>query len=177
MFSINSNICYQYNFYGVVQYQDPGKMLEWLETNLHDLEKVNGTAIIIAHVPNINECLRQYGRRFHAIVDRYQTVIRWSAFSHIHQEQYQVVTDMIRKEPIGMNFIVGSATTYHGKPPSFNLIYLDPELMIPLEYESWAFDLDKANSEDKPTWYRKLNYKEEYGLKDLSPRSFMDHSY
>jgi hypothetical protein len=46
-------------------------MLEWLETNLNDLEKVNGTAIIVAHVPNIDECLRQYGRRFHAIVDRY----------------------------------------------------------------------------------------------------------
>jgi hypothetical protein len=71
---------------------------------------------------------------------------------------------MIRKDPIGMNFIVGSGTTYHGKPPSFNVIYLDPELMIPLEYESWTFDLDKANSEDKPTWNRKLNYRETYNL-------------
>ena len=86
--SINSNICYKYNWYGMAQYQDPGKMLEWLETNLHDLEAVNGTAIIVAHVPNIDECLRQYGRRFHAIVDRYQTVIRWSMFAHVHQEQY-----------------------------------------------------------------------------------------
>lgn len=52
-------------------------MLEWLENELHDLEKVDGAAIIIGHVPNIEECLRTYGRRFHAIVDRYQNVIRW----------------------------------------------------------------------------------------------------
>ena len=129
-------------------------MLEWLDKSLSDLEKVNGSAIIVAHVPNIDECLRQYGRRFHAIVDRYQTVIRWSMYAHIHEEQYQVVTDMVQKEPIGMNFIVGSGTTFQGKPPSFNVIYLDPESMIPLDYESWVFDLEKANAEDKPTWNR-----------------------
>jgi hypothetical protein len=152
-------------------------MLEWLDKSLSDLEKVNGSAIIVAHVPNIDECLRQYGRRFHAIVDRYQTVIRWSMYAHIHEEQYQVVTDMVQKEPIGMNFIVGSGTTFQGKPPSFNVIYLDPESMIPLDYESWVFDLEKANAEDKPTWNKRLNYREEYGLKDLSPQSFMDHSF
>lgn len=76
-----------------------------------------------------------------------------------------------------MNFIVGSGTTYQGKPPSFNLIYIDPDLMIPVDYESWAFDLDKANSEDKPTWFRKYNYRDTYNLEDLSPRSFMDHSF
>ena len=52
-------------------------MLAWLESELSELEKVDGAAILIAHVPNINECLRTYGRRFHAIdaiVDRYQNV-------------------------------------------------------------------------------------------------------
>jgi hypothetical protein len=152
-------------------------MLDWLQKQLHNLEKVNGSAIIVAHVPNIDECLRQYGRRFHAIVDRYQTVIRWSMFGHTHQEQYQVVTDMIRKDPIGMNYIVGSATSYQGKPPSFNLIYIDPDLMIPVDYESWTFDLDKANEQDIPSWNKKLNYRETYNLEDLSPKSFMAHSY
>ena len=84
---------------------------------------------------------------------------------------------MVRKQPIGMNFIVGSATTYDRKPPSFNVIHLDPDLMIPIDYESWALDLDKANAEDKPSWYRKLDYRSEYNLRDLSPASFMEHSY
>lgn len=75
--SLNSNICYVGNFDNFVTFHDPGNMLAWLESELSELEKVDGAAILIAHVPNINECLRTYGRRFHAIVDRYQNVIRW----------------------------------------------------------------------------------------------------
>lgn len=68
-----------------------------------------------------------------------------------------------------MNFIVGSATTYQGKAPSFNLIYLDPETMLPVEYESYMLDLDHANLHDETIWSRKFNYRETYNLKDLSP--------
>lgn len=95
-----------------MQFTDPGNMLHWLEGELDALEKVGGQAIMLNHVPNIDECNRQYGRRYHGIMDRYQTVIRWGMSSHIHQEQYQVVSDMRDKKPIGMNYIVGSATTY-----------------------------------------------------------------
>lgn len=52
---------------------------------------------------------------------------------------------MYEKKPIGVNFISGSGTTYQGKPPSFNVVYLDPETMLPIDYESYAFDLDHAN--------------------------------
>jgi hypothetical protein len=75
-------------------------------------------------------------------------------FAHIHTEQYQVVTDVMRKEPIGLNFIVGSGTTYLGKPPSFNVVHLDPDTMIPIDYESWVFDLVTANKENREVWYR-----------------------
>ena len=75
-----------------------------------------------------------------------------------------------------MNFIVGSATTYHNKPTMFSVVTLDPDLMIPLDYEVWAFDLDYANANNKPKWYKKYNYKDYFHLSDLSPKSFMDHS-
>lgn len=63
-------------------------------------------------------------------------------FSHIHSELYQVMGDIKEGKSIGMNFIVGSATTYKGKPPSFDLLYLDPETMLPVDLEVWAFDLE-----------------------------------
>ena len=65
-------------------------MLAWLQNELQHLENGGGQAIILAHVPNLDECNRQYGRRFHAILDRYQTVIRFGVYSHVHEEQYQV---------------------------------------------------------------------------------------
>jgi hypothetical protein len=96
----------------MIQYSDPGNMLEWMTHELNELEKTNGTAIILSHVPNLDECNRQFGRRYHAILDRYQHIIRWGMYAHIHQEQFQVLTDMTFKKPIGVNFIVGSGTTF-----------------------------------------------------------------
>jgi hypothetical protein len=61
-----------------------------------ELEKEGGAAMILAHVPNLDECMRQYGRRFHAILDRYQDVVRFGIYSHVHQEQYQVIRDMVQ---------------------------------------------------------------------------------
>ena len=52
---------------------------------------------------------------------------------------------MREKKPIGMNFIVGSATTFHGKPQSFNVIYVDPVTVLPVNFETHAFDLNHAN--------------------------------
>lgn len=144
-------------------------MLEWLDKELLELEQVNGTAIILGHVPNLNECLTQYGKRLHAIMDRYQHVIRWSLYSHTHYEQYQVISDMIEKKPIGMTYVVGSATTYQGKPPSFAVMSVDPDTMLPVDYQVYAFDLDRANQKDEPSWSLKYDYRELYNLTDLSP--------
>jgi len=83
---------------------------------------------------------------------------------------------MVTHEPIGMNFIVGSVTTYQGKPPSFNVVYLDAETMLPIDYETHVFDLEHANKFDEPKWDLKYNYRTEFGIKDLSPASFFEHS-
>ena len=174
--SLNNNICYHFNWESMTTFEDPGGMLEWLEVQLNDLEKVNGTAIILSHVPNIDECNRQFGRRYHAILDRYQHVIRWGLYAHIHQEQFQVQTDLTFGNPIGINFIIGSATTFTGKPPSFNVVNLDPVSMLPISFETYAFDLDHANKFDEPKWDLMYNYTETYGMKDLSPQSFYDLS-
>lgn len=55
---LNNNICYQFNWESMTVYQDPGNMLEWFANELSELEKVNGTAIILSHVPNLDECNR-----------------------------------------------------------------------------------------------------------------------
>jgi len=88
LISLNSNICYETNFETFAIFKDAGHQIQWLHNELLELEKVNGTAIILGHVPNLSECTRQYGRRFHALMDRFQHIVRWSVFSHIHAEQF-----------------------------------------------------------------------------------------
>lgn len=57
-------------------------MLLWLEQELAELERKEGGAIILSHIPNLDECNRQFGRRWHAILDRYQHVIKWGVSGH-----------------------------------------------------------------------------------------------
>lgn len=83
---------------------------------------------------------------------------------------------MMQGDAIGMNYIVGSATTFPHKPPNFVVMTLDPDLMIPIDYEVWQFDLDYANENDQPKWFKKYNYSELFHIDDLSPKSFMDHT-
>lgn len=56
--SINTNYCYHWNWQQVIQFWDPGHMLEWLDKELAELEKIGGAAIMLSHVPNIDECNR-----------------------------------------------------------------------------------------------------------------------
>jgi hypothetical protein len=67
---------------------------------------------MLYHVPNIDECGRQFGKRLHALLDKYQHVVRWGMQGHIHDEQWQVQRDVLTKQPIGVNFIVGSVTSF-----------------------------------------------------------------
>lgn len=126
----------------------------------------------MGHVPNIEECTVQFGHRLHAIMDRYSHVVSFGVFSHLHWVQYQVISDLIKRQPIIVNFLTSSATTYKGKPPSFDVIYLDPDTMRPVDYEVYAMDLDLANEKDQVKWSRYLDYRTEYGMKDLRPSNF-----
>lgn len=71
--------------------------------------------------------------------------------------------------PIGVNYVVSSGTTYQGKPPSFSVVHLDPDTMLPVDFETFAFDLDHANAHDEPIWRHMWNFKEVYEIEDLSP--------
>ena len=87
-------------------------------------------------MPILDDCAYQYAQRYHAIVERYQHIIRFGVFSHIHSEQFQVMRDIYQGKPIGKSFIIGSATTYTGKPPSYDIVYFDPEKMLPVHLDT-----------------------------------------
>jgi sphingomyelin phosphodiesterase len=102
-------------------------------------------------------------------MDRFNDIIVFGVHGHIHKEQWNVQRDMLSKKPLRMNYIVGSVTTFRNKPPNFGVIYLEPENLLPVEYETWSFDLDKANKNGHPDWKLQYKYSETYDLKDLSP--------
>ena len=92
-----------------------------------------------------------------------------------------------------MNFMVASVTPWssHVHAPSFQVVHLDPDTLIPVNMETYAFDMDKANRDYPPTWNseenrfevksypkwdRLYNYLDRYELQDMSPKSFYDYA-
>lgn len=51
-------------------------------------------------------------------------------YGHRHVEKITVQTSVITHEPIGLVFKVGGMVT-GGKNPSFDVLHLDPETMLP----------------------------------------------
>jgi len=51
---------------------------------------------------------------------------------------------------------------------------MDIEDMIPIDIETYSFDIDQANKYDRPEWVRNFSDREIYDLKDLSPKSYFD---
>lgn len=54
---------------------------------------------------------------------------------------------------------------------------MDAEDMIPIDIETYSFDIDQANKNNKPEWIRNFSDLEIYKLKDLSPKSYFDFAY
>lgn len=111
-------------------------------------------------------------------MDRFNSVIIFSVHGHVHKEDWNVQRDILDRNPLSMNFVVGSATTFQNKPPSFSVIYLEPENLLPIDFETYSFDLDLANNKEgsEPEWKVHHSFRKTYGLKDLSPGSFLKYS-
>lgn len=54
------------------------------------------------------------------------------------------------------------------------VLTLDRISMLPVAMKTYSMDIDQANTQDYPSWELLHDYKEEYGMKDLSPDSFLE---
>lgn len=64
---------------------------------------------------------------------------------HSHEEDFSVARSISDNKNIGINYVGGSVGTYTGRNPSFAVIELDAEFMIPLNFKTYYLDLVKAN--------------------------------
>ena len=115
------------------------------------MEANNETAILIGHIP-ADDFLRSYGARFQALMDRYQSVVRFGIYGHSHSEEFRLTSsvnlsgNLSDTKPIAVNTIYGPVTTYTGNNPSFGVYEMDEETMLPLNATTYYFDIVKANA-------------------------------
>lgn len=98
-------------------------------------------------------------------------MIRTSLFGHVHSEYFNVVRAVKSKKPINHDIISGSATTFENKNPSYWVITLDQETMLPIHIKTYYFNITYWNERpnEEATFTQLYDFAEEYGLEDLRP--------
>lgn len=112
--AINTQPCYNFNFFVWSQRDDPGGVLAWLNETLRGFEARGESAIIISHIPpGDDSCLYQWSARYQAITDRFQHIIRFSVYGHVHLEMHNIIRSVTEGKPIGVHYWAGSVSTWY----------------------------------------------------------------
>lgn len=153
---------------------DPGNEIAWLEQELASLEAIGGQAILITHIPLNKDCVHGWGHRYRGLMERYQHIIRFTLMGHTHRDEFHVTRSINASKNIGYSIVAGSLTSFTNLNPSFLVIELDEELLIPLNVKTYIMNLTRANLDGYPTWEYSHDFLEEYGVPDMSPDSLYD---
>lgn len=174
---VTTQTCNEQNWYLWEVLSDPGDEIAWLESVLKDMEAKGENAILLGHIPT-HGCLRAWGGRFQALMDRYQHIIRFGLFGHSHSEKFFLgksvnLGNLTETKPISFNSILAPTTTYTGKNPSFAVYEIDEETMLIVNATTYYLNITRANLEGDATWELHHNILEAYELEDMSPQTFM----
>jgi len=53
--------------------------------------------------------------------------------------------------------------------PAYAVVEVDAETLLPLNYQMYSLDLEKANASNKAEWKLTVDYLRDYKIKDMSP--------
>jgi len=132
--------------------------------------------ILISHMPS-KSCLKSWSKRFQALLERFQHVIRFGLYGHSHDESFFLTRsvnrdgDYTKTKPIMFNSILAPSTTYTGNNPSFAVYEIEEETMLIVDITTYYFNITKANA-GQPEWEVYHNILQDYGMEDASPVSF-----
>jgi len=103
-----------------------------------------------------------------ALAERYQHIIKFSAYGHVHHNAFEIVKAYSDNKNVGMNIITGSLTMQPNNP-CFTVIEIDAEYMVPLNFKTYLMNLTESNKQKQPVWYLMNDYLHTYEVADVSP--------
>jgi sphingomyelin phosphodiesterase len=171
--SINNNDCYTYNFWVMYDRTEIQANLQWLNNVLFAAEQNNERVHILGHVhPNGGGCLQFWAREFRRIMDRFHMIIGGQFNGHSHNDQFAVYYDRPSvNHAINVAWNAGAATPKSQHNPNYLVYFVDRVHYQVNEAESWIFSLAEANRTPAipPRWFRLYQFRQDFGLPDLSP--------
>jgi sphingomyelin phosphodiesterase len=174
--SFNTFVCDIFNFYLIENPTDPFYQFSWLEHTLRKAEKSGEQVFLISHIPpGDTNYMSECGRRFRALIDRFQGIIKGQFYGHTHFDEMKVVGEYYNsKEISGVEFIAPSLTTYSFQNPSFRVFEMDEDTKILLNYHQYRLNLTEANSladSEKPKFKVSYDAKSFFNVSHLQDAS------
>ena len=77
-------------------------------------------------------------------------------------------------KPVMWTSVVGSVTTYFYGNPTFQVLDIDAETMLPSNIYSYWTDVEELDEDGNLIWALLHDYKETYSMQDLRPSNFKD---
>jgi sphingomyelin phosphodiesterase len=134
---------------------DVGGQLNWLNIRLGQALADSLHVFIIGHIPpGSPQCNSHWSKRYQAIIEKYQNIIRLQAFGNPvdgtdgYRLQYPAKGD---KNPFGVIHIAGSMGTY-GFNPNARLYIMDSMQNLPLYVQKLTWELSYWNSNPGVDW-------------------------
>ncbi|KAL1419661.1 hypothetical protein MTO96_005075 [Rhipicephalus appendiculatus] len=181
--SLNTNLCYVYNWWLLYNSTDPNGQLQWLSTELHRAEASKEKVYIIGHIAPVKiECIPVWADNFRRIVNRYESTIVAQFYGHTHVDQFYLFYSDRDTEgkmrPTNVAYLAPSVTTFVFSNPAYRIYTVDggrhrrnaPWTIQ--DHETFVMDLDESNKMDEPKWQLEYSAKHEYGLHSLSPQQW-----
>lgn len=148
--------------------------LDWIYSELLAAEKNKEQVYIMGHMPtgDVN-ALPEWAKHFNVLVDRFEYTIAGLFFGHSHDDEIHIHRGVYTNLPTKVQWVAPSFTTYSNLNPSFRFFEVDNDSKVILDFQQYRLNLTKANltPDVLPIWDVAYNFKEFYGLSDLSPSS------
>ncbi|CAH0560165.1 unnamed protein product [Brassicogethes aeneus] len=172
---LNSNVCYNLNWWLIYDDFDPYNQLSWLTKTLLESEQNGESVHILSHIPSGNgNCLHVWSREFNKIVQRFANTITGQFNGHTHTDEFQVYFNQSNpSEAVNVAYNGASLVTYVDSNPSYKVIEVNNETYNLNDIVEWTFNLTEANlsPEIGPNWYKLYSFKHAYNLADLKPKT------
>ncbi|TNV81201.1 hypothetical protein FGO68_gene7320 [Halteria grandinella] len=156
---LNTQACNTFNLGLLKEKSDAGGQLNWLQIRLAQAKTDSMHVFIIGHIPpGSPQCNSQWSKRYHAIIEKYQGIIRFQAFGNPEgrdgfKVQYPSTGNL--ENPFGVIHIGGAMGTYQMNPMA-RLYIMDSMQNIPLYVQKLTFDLDFWNQNVGVSWLYNL---------------------
>jgi len=71
---------------------------------------------------------------YFGLIERFQHVIRFQSFGHIHTEEFVVQRSLTTNQPIGVEYIAGNMGTFDKMNPTSRLYKMHAHKHVPLDF-------------------------------------------